>query len=388
MKKLLDSIYAVGADDTTLDLFESQYPLPQGISYNSYVILDEKIAVLDTIDARASAEWMQNLGEALAGRVPDYLVISHMEPDHSANIAALAQQYPAMKIVGNSKTFVQLGQFFGAGAFPAERLLEVKEGDTLALGRHTLQFFMAPMIHWPEVMMEYEQTEKVLFSADAFGKFGAVCRGGEWAPEARRYYLNIVGKYGVQVQALLKKAAALEIRMICPLHGPVLTENLASYLALYDTWSSYRPEAPEKILVASASIHGNTKIAAAKLADTLRARGAAVTELDLTRTDVSYAVAEAFRCGKMVLACATYDGGLFPCMEAFLAHLKSKNFQRRTVALLENGTWAPMAAKLMRAQLDTMKEITVCDAVVTVRSALAPANDAQMDALCTELLGK
>ena len=388
MKKLLDSIYAVGADDTTLDLFESQYPLPQGISYNSYVILDEKIAVLDTIDARASAEWMQNLGEALAGRVPDYLVISHMEPDHSANIAALAQQYPAMKIVGNSKTFVQLGQFFGAGAFPAERLLEVKEGDTLALGRHTLQFFMAPMIHWPEVMMEYEQTEKVLFSADAFGKFGAVCRGGEWAPEARRYYLNIVGKYGVQVQALLKKAAALEIRMICPLHGPVLTESLASYLALYDTWSSYRPEAPEKILVASASIHGNTKIAAAKLADTLRARGAAVTELDLTRTDVSYAVAEAFRCGKMVLACATYDGGLFPCMEAFLAHLKSKNFQRRTVALLENGTWAPMAAKLMRAQLDTMKEIAVCDAVVTVRSALAPANDAQMDALCTELLGK
>ncbi|MCI2047144.1 MAG: FprA family A-type flavoprotein [Faecalibacterium sp.] len=388
MKELLDSIYAVGADDTTLDLFESQYPVPQGVSYNSYVILDEKVAVLDTIDTRATAEWNENLKTVLAGRAPDYLIISHMEPDHSANIAALARQYPAMKIVGNSKTFVQMGQFFGADTFPSERLVEVKEGDTLPLGHHTLQFIMAPMIHWPEVMMEYEQTDKVLFSADAFGKFGAVCRGGAWAPEARRYYLNIVGKYGAQVQALLKKAAALEIRTICPLHGPVLAENLGQYLALYDTWSSYRPEAPEEVLVASASIHGNTKAAAAHLAEKLRVQGAAVTEIDLTRTDVSYAVAEAFRCGKIVLACATYDGGLFPCMEAFLAHLKAKNFQRRTVALLENGTWAPMAAKLMRAQLDTMKEITVCEAVVTVRSALSPANEGQMDTLCTELLGK
>lgn len=381
-----DAIRYVGVSDTTLDLFESQYPVPAGVTYNSYVILDDKIAVMDSVDARATESWLANLDEVLAGRTPDYLVITHMEPDHSANIAVLAERYPAMQLVGNAKTFVELRQFFGG--LDASRLVEVKEGDTLALGAHTLHFAMAPMVHWPEVMVAYESAEKVLFSADAFGTFGASGEVGDaWVAEARRYYLNIVGKYGVQVQALLKKAAAMDIQTICPLHGPVLKEDLGRYVGLYSTWSSFAPEAPEEVLVASASIHGHTKAAAARLAQLLRDKGAVVTEIDLTRTDVSYAVAEAFRCGKIVLASATYDGGLFPPMESFLAHLKAKGWQKRTAALLENGTWAPMAAKLMRAQLEAMRDVTVCAAAVTVRSALAPANDAQMEALAAELLG-
>ncbi len=391
VKKVTDTILGVGVDDTTLDLFESQYPVPTGVSYNSYVILDEKVAVMDTVDARATDPWKENLTEALNGRTPDYLVVSHVEPDHAANVAALAAQYPAMQVVGNAKTFAFLDQFFGPDFVAADRRLTVKEGDTLPLGSHCLTFAFAPMVHWPEVMVSYESSEKVLFSADGFGRFGAVARFDEkadWASEARRYYLNIVGKYGPQVQALLKKAAALDIQTICPLHGPVLTGDLSRYFELYNTWSSYEAEEPEKILVASASIHGHTRAAAHAMADKLRAGGAKVVEIDLTRVDVSYAVTEAFRCGKMVLACATYDGFLFPPMENLLAHLKTKNFQKRTVALMENGTWAPMAAKLMRAELEGMKNITLCDTVVTLRSAMNDASAAQMDALAAELLAK
>ncbi len=391
VKKVTDTILGIGVDDTTLDLFESQYPVPTGVSYNSYVILDEKVAVMDTVDARATDPWKENLTEALNGRTPDYLVVSHVEPDHAANVAALAAQYPAMQVVGNAKTFAFLDQFFGPDFVTADRRLTVKEGDTLPLGSHCLTFAFAPMVHWPEVMVSYESSEKVLFSADGFGRFGAVARFDEkadWASEARRYYLNIVGKYGPQVQALLKKAAALDIRTICPLHGPVLTGDLSRYFELYNTWSSYEAEEPEKILVASASIHGHTRAAAHAMADKLRAGGAKVVEIDLTRVDVSYAVTEAFRCGKMVLACATYDGFLFPPMENLLAHLKTKNFQKRTVALMENGTWAPMAAKLMRAELEGMKNITLCENVVTIRSAMNDASAAQMDALAAELLAK
>jgi flavorubredoxin len=386
---LSDAVRTLGVFDPALDLFESQYPVPQGVTYNSYVILDEKIAVLDAADARAADTWMEHLTAALAGRTPDYLVISHMEPDHSAGIARLAAAYPEMRLVGNARTFTILRQFFSD--LGPERFCEVKEGGELALGAHTLRFYLAPMVHWPEVMVSYETTEKLLFSADAFGTFGpggmlAGADSAAWAPEARRYYCNIVGKYGVQVQALLKKLAGLEIRAVCPLHGPVLAGDLAPFLSWYDTWSSYRPEAPEEVLLACASIHGHTKAAAARLAEVLRARGAAVTELDLTRTDVAYAVAEAFRCGRLVLACATYDGGLFPPMEAFLAHLKSRGWQNRRVALMENGSWAPMAARQMRAQLEDMKDVSVCAAQVTVRSALHPGDEAALAALAEELL--
>lgn len=390
VSKISSAILGIGVDDTTLDLFESQYPVPAGVSYNSYVILDEKVAVLDTVDARATDPWLENLSQALAGRAPDYLVVSHMEPDHGANIARLAAAYPAMQVVGNAKTFAMIDQFFGAQAVAADRRVLVKEGDTLPLGSHTLQFLLAPMVHWPEVMFSYETSEKVLFSADAFGRFGAVADydGTDWAGEACRYYLNIVGKYGVQVQSVLKKVSALEVSAICPLHGPVLTGDLTSCLHCYDVWSSYRAEEPEQILVASASIHGNTRAAAHTLAEKLRAQGAQVVEMDLTRTDVSYAVTEAFRCGKTVLACATYDCALFPPMETLLSHLKSKNFQGRTIALMENGSWGPMAAKLMRAELETMKNITICEQVVTLRSAANAASEAQMDALVQELLAK
>ena len=391
IRTVTDAIRYVGADDNTLTLFENQYPVqPMGVSYNSYVILDEKIAVMDSVDTRAAEEWLSNVAQVLEGRSPDYLVVTHMEPDHSGSLMRLAQRYPEMKLVGNAKTFTMIKQFFGTGALTENRMLEVGEGDTLSLGTHRLRFLLAPMVHWPEVMTAYEETEKILFSADAFGRFGALERTARapWAPQARRYYYNIVGKYGAQVQALLKKAAALDIQIICPLHGPVLTGDLSKYLAYYDTWSSYKPEEPEKILVASASIHGHTRAAAHQMAEKLRARGAKVVEMDLTRTDVSYAVTEAFRCGKIVLACATYDGFLFPPMENLLAHLKTKAFQGRTIALMENGTWAPMAAKLMRAELEGMKNITVCDTVVTLRSASNPAAEAQMDALAEELLAK
>ena len=391
VKKISNAILGIGVDDTTIDLFESQYPVPTGVSYNSYVILDEKVAVLDTVDERATDAWLANLTEALADRTPDYLVVSHMEPDHGANIARLAAKYPEMKVVGNAKTFLYMDQFFGADAVAAGRRVTVKDGESLSLGAHTLTFVFAPMVHWPEVMVSYESTEKVLFSADGFGRFGAVAKFDEkadWASEARRYFLNIVGKYGPQVQALLKKAAALEIATICPLHGPVLSGDLTPYLNYYDTWSSYRPEEPEKILVAFASIHGHTRAAAHTMAEKLRAKGAKVVEMDLARTDVSYAVTEAFRCGKMVLACATYDGFLFPPMENFLTHLKTKNFQNRIVGLMENGTWAPMAAKLMSAELGGMKNLTVCDTVVTIRSAANAAAEAKMEELAEEIRNK
>ena len=391
VQKISNAILGVGVDDTTIDLFESQYPVPEGVSYNSYVILDEKTAVLDTVDNRATDAWLENLTEALEGRTPEYLVVSHMEPDHGANIARLAAKYPEMKVVGNAKTFLFMDQFFGADAVAKERRVTVKDGESLSLGAHTLTFVFAPMVHWPEVMVSYESSEKVLFSADGFGRFGAVADytpETDWADGARRYYLNIVGKYGPQVQALLKKAAALDIQTICPLHGPVLTGDLGKYLHYYDLWSSYQAEEPETILVASASIHGHTREAAHCMAEKLRAKGAKVVEMDLTRTDVSYAVEAAFRYGKAVLACATYDGFLFPPMEALLTHLKTKNFQNRTIGLMENGTWAPMAAKLMRAELDGMKNMTVCDNVVTIRSAVNAASEAQMDALAAELLAK
>lgn len=384
-----DVIVYVGVDDRTLALFENQYAVqPMGISYNSYLIFDEKIALLDTVDARATAEWLENVQEALGGKSPDYLIISHMEPDHAANLLRAAELYPQMQLVGNAKTFLMLKQFFGADAVPQERLLEVRDGDTLSLGAHTLHFLFAPMVHWPEVMVTYEETEKVLFSADAFGRFGALSVTGHapWVPQARRYYVNIVGKYGAQVQALLKKVAPLPLEIICPLHGPVLRDDLQPYLQMYDTWSSYRPEDAEGILLAYASIHGNTAKAAQVLAEKLRAAGARVTECDLVTADVSYALASAFYCGKLILAAPSYDGFLFPPMEEFLTHLKTKQFQKRKVGLVENGSWAPVAGKLMKEAVSAMKDMTLCDTMVSIRSALDAASEAQMDKLVAEIM--
>lgn len=383
---ITDNIIYIGADDKDLDLFESQYVIPNGVSYNSYVILDEKTAVMDTVDARRKDEWLENLEKALAGRTVDYLVVSHMEPDHAANVKILAEKYPDMKVVGNAKTFPMIQQFFEMDL--SDRSLVVKEGDTLNLGTHELTFVMAPMVHWPEVMVTYEKSEKILFSADGFGKFGALDTEEDWACEARRYYFNIVGKYGAQVQALLKKAAALDIAMICPLHGPILKENLAYYIEKYNIWSSYQPE-DEGILVAYASIHGNTKKAAIKMKEILESKGAKkVAITDLSRDDMAEAIEDAFRYDKMVLAAASYDGGVFPCMEDFLHHLKSKNFQKRTVALIENGTWAPVAARTMRAVLEQMKDITICDKVVSIKSVMKEADIPEMEALAEELTGK
>lgn len=377
-----DKIRYIGVDDTDLDLFEGQYVVPNGVSYNSYVILDDKIAVMDTVDARKSEEWLANLEAVLDGRTPDYLVVSHMEPDHAANIERLAAKYPQMQIVGNVKTFQMMGQFF---TFDVEgRKVVVKEGDTLSLGSHELTFVMAPMVHWPEVMVEYESSEKILFSADGFGKFGALCAQEDWACEARRYYFNIVGKYGAQVQMLLKKAAALDIRTICPLHGPILSENLAYYLNLYDTWSSYRPE-DEGVFVACASIHGNTLAAAHKLVEKLQDRGIKTSFADLTRDDMAEAVEDAFRYDRMVVCASTYDGGVFLPAEDFIHHLKAKNYQKRTIGLVENGTWAPLAAKKMREEFEQMKEMRILDSVVTIRSVLRPDSEAQMDQLVEEL---
>ena len=382
--KVTDSILYIGADDKTIDLFESQYVVPNGISYNSYVILDEKVAVMDTVDARKTDEWLANLDSALGGRDVDYLVVSHMEPDHASNIQALAEKFPGMQVVGNAKTFSMISQFFDIDL--TGRSMTVKEGDSLSLGSHTLAFYMAPMVHWPEVMATYESSEKVFFSADGFGKFGALDTEEDWACEARRYYFNIVGKYGAQVQALLKKAAALDIQIICPLHGPILKENLGYYIEKYDTWSSYRPE-DEGVLVACASIHGNTAKAAAKLAEILEAKGAKKVVLtDLARCDIAEAVEDAFRYDKMVTLCATYDGGLFPCMEEFLQHLKSKAYQKRKVALVENGSWAPMAVKLMRGIFEGMKEIEVCEKTVSIRSAMKADTVKELEELADELL--
>lgn len=381
---ITDSILYVGVDDKTLDLFESQYIIPNGVSYNSYLILDEKVTVMDTVDARATDEWLANLETALAGRSVDYLVVSHMEPDHAANIKNLMEKYPNIQVVGNAKTFAMIPQFFDIDI--SDRTVVVKEGDTLSLGKHTLQFFMAPMVHWPEVMVTYEQTEKILFSADGFGKFGALDTDEAWTCEARRYYFNIVGKYGTQVQALLKKAATLDIQMICPLHGPILKEDLGYYIGKYDIWSKYEPE-DEGVFIAYASIHGNTAKAAKKLAEMLEERGAKrVAIADLTRDDMAEAVEDAFRHSKLVVASSTYDGGLFPCMEDFLSHLKAKNYQKRTVAMMENGSWAPMAAKKMREYFEGMKEITLCEPVVTMKSTMKDDTLKVMEELAVKLV--
>ena len=388
IRTVTDAIRYVGADDNTLALFENQYPVqPMGVSYNSYIILDEKIAVMDGVDARAAEEWLSNVERALEGRRPDYLVVTHMEPDHSGSLMRLAQKYPEMKIVGNAKTFTMIKQFFGAGALTEDRMLEAGEGSALPLGTHRLRFLPAPMVHWPEVTTAYEETEKILFSADAFGRFGALERTAHapWAPQARRYYYNIVGKYGAQVQALLKKVSTLELKTICPLHGPMLTEGLGEYLRFYDLWSQWKPEEPESILIAHASIHGNTAHAAEILKGKLERKGARVTLCDLTVTDVSYAVPSAFYCGKLVLACSTYDGGLFPPMQAFLEHLQAKGFRNRRVGLMENGSWAPAAVQLMRARLEEMKALRLYETEVSLRGAVNQTSQAQMEALADEL---
>lgn len=381
---ITDSILYIGADDKTLDLFESQYVIPNGVSYNSYLILDEKVAVMDTVDARATGTWLDNLSKALNGRTVDYLVISHLEPDHSGNIQKLAEMYPDMKLIGNAKTFAFMPQFFDLDL--TGRTITVKEGDSICLGSHTLNFFMAPMVHWPEVMVTYESSEKVLFSADGFGKFGALDAEESWTCEARRYYFNIVGKYGAQVQALLKKAAALDIQMICPLHGPILKEDLGFYLGKYDVWSSYRPE-DEGTLIAYASIHGNTRKAAEKMADILKTKGAKKVVLtDLSRCDMAEAVEDAFRYSSLVLAAASYDGGVFPPMEDFLHHLKSKMYQNRTIGLIENGTWGPTAGRTMKGILEGMKNLTVCDPMVTIKSTMNAANVEAMEQLADAIL--
>ncbi len=383
MNRFSDSVKYIGVDDKDLDLFESQYSIPNGISYNSYVILDEKIAVMDTVDARKGNEWFENLEIELGGRTPDYLVISHLEPDHSANIKAFTEKYPSAVLVGNAKTFAMLPQFFDIT--PSVEKLTVKEGDTLSLGSHELTFIMAPMVHWPEVMVEYEKSEKILFSADGFGKFGALDTDEDWACEARRYYFNIVGKYGGPVQTLLKKAANLDIKTICPLHGPILTKDLDYYINLYNIWSSYQPEA-DGVFIACASVYGNTKNAALKLKEILENKGVKVAFSDLTRDDVAEAVEDAFKYGTTVLAASSYDGGVFPPMEAFLSHLKSKAFQNRKIGIIENGSWAPCAARAMKAVLESLKNITVCENTVTVKSAFKESDVPSLEKLADELL--
>lgn len=376
-----DSVKYIGVDDTDIDLFESQYPVPDGVSYNSYVILDDKIAVMDTVDERKTDEWFSNLTEVLEDRQPDYLVISHLEPDHSSNIERLAVRYPDMKLVGNAKTFQMLPQFFDMDF--SERSIVVKEGEELSLGTHKLVFYMAPMVHWPEVMVTYEATEKILFSADGFGKFGAIelTKDKDWACEARRYYFNIVGKYGGPVQQLLKKAAGLDINMICPLHGPVLKDNLGYYRGLYDTWSRYEPE-NKGVLIAYASIHGNTAKAAYELADMLKKAGEdKVVVSDLSREDMAEVIEDAFRYDRMILCAASYDGGVFPCMQDFLLHLQSRAYQNRTVGMVENGSWAPCAARVMRNIVDTFKNITVVEPVVTIKSTVKESDKAALSSL-------
>ena len=365
-----DKIKYIGVDDTTLDLFESQYAVPEGVSYNSYVILDYKTAIMDTVDKRGMKDWENNLLNTLDGKNADYVIVQHMEPDHAGSLARLIELFPEITVVGNAKTFVMINQFFEN--INIKNSLTVKEGDTLNLGSHTLTFVMAPMVHWPEVMVTYESSEKVLFSADGFGKFGALSltENADWACEARRYYFNIVGKYGAPVQTLLKKASALDIKTICPLHGPVLSDNLGYYLDLYNTWSSYQPES-KGVFIAYASIHGNTAYAAEQFAEMLRNKGVEnVVITDLSRCDIAEAVEDAFRYDRMVLAAASYDAGVFPIMQDFLHHLQAKAFQNRTVGLIENGSWAPTAAKTMRNILETMKNITIVEPVVTIKSVL------------------
>ena len=382
--KVTESIIYVGVDDKEMDLFESQYVTPNGISYNSYIILDDKIAIMDTVDDRKTDEWFANVEKVLNGKQPDYLVISHMEPDHSSNIAKLVAKYPNMKVVGNTQIFKMISQFFDLDL--GEKAINMKEGDVLDLGKHKLHFIMAPMVHWPEVMMSYEETEKVLFSADGFGKFGTLDTDEDWTCEARRYYFNIVGKYGTNVQAVLKKAANLDIQIICPLHGPILKENLEFYINKYDVWSSYKPE-DDGVLVAYASIHGYTAEAARKMAEILEEKGAKkVVVADLARDDMAETIEDAFRYDKVVVAASTYNMGIFPWMEHFLIHLQGKNYQNRKVGIIENGSWAPMSGKLMKEIFSKMKDITICEQMVTIKSAMKEENIVQMEKLADELL--
>lgn len=379
-----DAIKYIGVDDKDIDLFESQYIVPNGISYNSYVIFDEKICVLDTVDKRKTDEWVANLENVLDGKTPDYLIINHLEPDHASNIQLLADKYPDMKLVGNAKTFNMLPQIFDIDL--TDRTVTVKEGDSLNLGEHTLSFYMAPMVHWPEVMVTYESKEKVLFSADGFGKFGALDTDEDWACEARRYYFNICGKYGVQVQALLKKAAKLDIEKICPLHGPVLTENLGYYINLYDIWSKYEPEV-DGIFIAYCSIHGNTEKAALKLYDILKEKtDKKIAISDLSRSDMAENVEDAFKYSTLVVAAPSYDGGVFPVMNDFLHHLKIKGYKNRKVAMIENGSWAPCAIKSMQPYFDEMKGIEISDAKVTIRSTMTAENEVQLAALADSII--
>lgn len=385
IKNITEDIIYVGVNDHQVDLFEGQYVVPNGMAYNSYVILDDKIAVMDTVEANFTQEWLNNVRDALQGKNPDYLIVQHMEPDHSANIVRFIELYPEAKIVGNAKTFVQMSQFFDMDF--SDRAVVVKDGETLSLGKHTLTFVFAPMVHWPEVMVTYDAADKVLFSADGFGKFGALDREEDWACEARRYYFGIVGKYGAQVQALLKKAAALDVQIICPLHGPVLKENLGYYFDLYHIWSSYQPES-KGIVIAYTSIYGNTAKGVAALAEQLQAQGCPKVVIhDLARTDIAGAVGDAFRYGTLVLATTTYNAEIFPQMRTFIEHLTERNFQNRTVALMENGTWAPMANKVMRSMFEKSKNIRFTEQSVTIRSALNEQSRGQIQALAEELGG-
>lgn len=381
---LTNKIEYIGVNDKTLDLFESQYIIPNGVSYNSYIIKDEKNVVMDTVDKRATNEWLENIETSLNEENIDYLVISHLEPDHSANIQLIAEKYPNMKIILNQRTESMMKQFFDMDL--SSRYIIVKEGDIIDIGEHKLQFFMAPMVHWPEVMMTYEQTEKILFSADGFGKFGTLDTEEDWTCEARRYYFNIVGKYGAQVQQLLKKVSKLDIKMICPLHGSILKENLNYYINKYDTWSSYKPE-EDGVLVAYNSIHGNTRKAVENLEEMLKENGAKkVVVSDLSREDMAEVIENAFRYDKLIIASPTYDAGLFPTTEKFLRHLKHKNYQSRKIGIIENGSWAPMAAKLMKDIISDMKDIKVCDTVVTIKTRLNDETKQKMEDLVKEIL--
>ncbi len=380
-----EAIKYIGVDDKDIRLFEGQYVVPNGMSYNSYIIMDEKIVIMDTVDERATEQWVNNLEKELDGKNPDYLVISHLEPDHSANIKLLADKYPEMKIVGNLKTFAFLPQFFDIGDIEGRKVV-VNEGDTLNIGKHTLQFFMAPMVHWPEVMVTYEQTEKVLFPADGFGKFGTLDTDEDWTCEARRYYFNIVGKYGMQVQALLKKLATIDVKVICPLHGPILKENLDFYIGKYDIWSSYKPE-DDGILIAYSSIHGNTKKAAEKLGEILKQKGAKKVVLtDLVTDDFAEAIEDAFRYDKMIVAASSYNFDVFPPMRNFLYQLKSKDYQNRKIGIVENGTWAPTAAKCMKEIIEGMKNIEICDPIVTIRTKMNDSTISSFEELAENIL--
>ncbi len=385
MRNITNDICYIGVNDHEIDLFEGLYDVPNGMAYNSYVIMDEKIAVLDTVDANFGDQWIENLEEALAGKTPDYLIVQHMEPDHSANIAKFMEKYPSASIVGNTKTFNMIKLFFN-GIDLTGKTVEVKDGESLSLGSHELTFVFAPMVHWPEVMFTYDSTDKVLFSADAFGKFGALDADEDWACEARRYYFGIVGKYGVQVQNILKKASALDISIICPLHGPVLTENLDYYLDLYNTWSSYGIES-QGVMIAYTSVYGNTKKAAGILRDKLLEKGCPkVVFCDLAREDMAEAVEDAFRYGKLVLATTTYNADIFPFMKHFISDLTERNYQNRTIGLIENGAWAPMAAKIMKGMFEKSKNINWLNTTVTVKAGVKDENISQIEAMAEELI--